>query len=134
LINQFKSREFIAFLITGGIAAGVNFFSRMIYSVWLDFSFAIILAYITGMITAFVLAKIFVFKSTSQKLHHSVLLFILVNIIAVTQTWLISMGLFYYLLPMVDINQFSREISHAIGVAVPVFTSYIGHKHLSFKN
>ncbi len=26
-----------------------------------------------------------------------------------------------------------REIAHAFGVVVPVFTSYIGHKHLSFR-
>ncbi|MGZ8096491.1 MAG: hypothetical protein ACXWUD_09650 [Methylosarcina sp.] len=28
---------------------------------------------------------------------------------------------------------FTKEIAHAIGVAVPVFTSYIGHKRWSFR-
>ena len=44
------------FLLTGGIAAAVNFGSRIVYSNWLGFSTAVVLAYITGMITAFVLA------------------------------------------------------------------------------
>jgi len=56
-----------------------------------------------------------------------------VNVIAATQTWLISMGLNYYLLPMIGVTRLVPEISSAIGIAFPVFTSYLGHKHWSFK-
>lgn len=99
----------------------------------MDFSIAIVLAYITGMITAFVLAKLFVFKRSHQSLHRSALFFVLVNLVAVAQTWLISMGLAAYALPALGVTKFVREIAHAVGVAVPVFTSYIGHKHWSFR-
>lgn len=133
MIRQFKSKQFIIFLIAGGIAASVNFFSRIIYSNWVDFSTAIVLAYITGMVTAFILAKAFVFKASKKALHHSAIYFVLVNLVAVAQTWLISMGLYYYLLPMVGVVSFSQDIAHAVGVVVPVFTSYLGHKHFSFK-
>lgn len=133
MIRQFKSKQFVAFLITGGVAAGVNFSSRILYSNWVDFSIAIVLAYITGMVTAFVLAKAFVFKDSKKALHHSVAYFILVNLVAVAQTWIISMGLYYYLLPMLGIVSFSQDIAHAVGVVVPVFTSYLGHKNFSFK-
>jgi len=133
VINQFRSREFLAFLITGGLAAAVNFGSRIVYNVWLDFSWAIILAYLTGMITAFALAKIFVFKQSQQTLQKSVFYFTLVNVVAVAQTWAISMGLAYYLLPMLGIHRFVTEIAHGVGVAAPVFTSYLGHKRFSFR-
>lgn len=133
MIHQFKSKQFIAFLITGGFAAGVNFCSRIIYSNWVDFSTAIVLAYITGMATAFILAKAFVFKDSKKVLHNSIVYFVLVNLVAVAQTILISMGLYYYLLPMVGIESFSQDIAHAVGVVVPVFTSYLGHKNFSFK-
>ena len=103
MIDQFKSKQFVAFLITGGLAAGVNFGSRIIYSHWLDFSSAIILAYLTGMVTAFVLAKLFVFKESKQALHHSAIYFVLVNLVAVAQTWLISMGLYYWAFPVFGI-------------------------------
>lgn len=132
-MQQFLSRQFFAFLLTGGTAAAVNFGSRILYNFWVDFSTAIILAYITGMITAFVLAKLFVFKESRQAIHHSAFFFILVNLVAVLQTWLISMGLALYLLPSLGITRFVNEIAHAIGVAVPVFTSYIGHKRWSFR-
>jgi putative flippase GtrA len=59
--------------------------------------------------------------------------FSLVNIVAVAQTWLISMGLAYYLLPGFGLEEYVLEISHAIGISIPVFTSYLGHKYFSFK-
>lgn len=133
MIGQFKSKQFLAFLFTGGIAAAVNFFSRIIYNHWVDFSTAIIFAYITGMITAFILAKHFVFTESKQALHHSIMYFALINLVAVAQTWLISMGLYYYALPMIGVIQYSQDLAHAAGVVFPVFTSYLGHKHFSFK-
>lgn len=133
MLEQFRSRQFVAFLITGGFAAAVNFCSRIAYSHWVDFSTAIVLAYITGMVTAFVLAKLFVFKESQRALHHSAFYFALVNLIAVAQTWLISMGLYFYAFPFLGVTHYSEDIAHGLGVLVPVFTSYIGHKHLSFK-
>lgn len=133
MIQQFMSRQFLLFLLTGGTAAAVNFGSRIMYSFWLDFSVAIILAYVTGMVTAFLLTKLFVFKASQQALHRSAMYFILVNIVAIFQTWLISMGLVYYILPAMGVTTFLQEIAHAVGVAVPVFTSYIGHKRWSFR-
>jgi len=132
-MRQFITKQFFVFVLTGGIAAIVNFSSRIIYNLWFDFSVAIILAYISGMITAFLLVKIFVFKTSVQKLHHSVFFFTLVNLIAVLQTWAISIGLAYYVLPAMGVTAFTKEIAHACGVVVPVFTSYLGHKHWSFR-
>jgi putative flippase GtrA len=134
VIDQFRSRQFIAFLVTGGIAAGVNFGSRIVYNQWVGFSTAIVLAYLTGMVTAFALAKLFVFRDSAQALHRSAMFFVLVNVVAVAQTWAISMALANYLLPALDIHQHVNELAHAVGVAVPVFTSYLGHKHLSFRS
>lgn len=133
MIRQFLSRQFLIFLLTGGTAAVVNFGSRILYSNWLDFSLAVILAYITGMITAFVLAKLFVFKESQQTLQRSAVFFILVNLIAILQTWAISMGLAFHLLPWLGVSSFIPEIAHATGVIVPVFTSYLGHKRWSFQ-
>ena len=134
MIRQFLSKQFLIFLLTGGTAAVVNFGSRILYSVWLDFSSAVILAYISGMITAFVLAKLFVFKESQQTLQRSVVFFILVNLIAILQTWGISMGLAFHFLPWLGVSSFIPEIAHATGVIVPVFTSYLGHKRWSFNS
>jgi putative flippase GtrA len=123
----------MAFLLTGGIAAAVNFSARILYNLWLDFSSAVIIAYVTGMITAFVLARLFVFMESQQSVRRSLVFFGLVNLVAALQTWAISMGLAYYILPTLGITSYIREIAHAVGVVVPVFTSYIGHKRWSFR-
>jgi putative flippase GtrA len=133
VIRQFMSRQFLVFLLTGGLAAAVNFGSRIVYNQWVEFSIAVILAYITGMITAFLLARAFVFTDGSQSVQRSATFFVLVNAIAVLQTWAISMLLAYYVLHWVGIIRFVPEIAHAVGVVVPVFTSYLGHKRWSFR-
>ncbi|WAT30639.1 GtrA family protein [Pseudomonas sp. GXZC] len=133
MIQQFMSRQFLTFLLTGGTAAAVNFGSRIVYSLWLSFSTAVILAYLTGMVTAFILAKLFVFKDTEQSVHRSAMFFVLVNIVAVLQTWGISLVLAFHVLPAMGVQRFADEVAHAIGVAVPVFSSYWGHKRWSFR-
>lgn len=133
MIGQFIKKQFFIFLLTGGSAALINFFTRIIYNQWMDYSSAIILAYITGMVPAFFLAKEFVFKRSEQGLFQSAVFFIIVNIAGITQTWLISMGLARYGLPAAGVDFFVKEISHGFGIMVPAFTSYLGHKHFSFR-
>ena len=133
MISHFMSRQFVIFLVTGGLAAAVNFGSRIVYNQWVGFSVAVVLAYLTGMVMAFALARYFVFTESSQSMQRSALWFVVVNIVAVIQTWVISMLLAYYLLPRMGFTRFIPEIAHAVGVVVPVFTSYLGHKRFSFK-
>lgn len=133
MIRQFMSRQFLAFLITGGLAAAVNFGSRIFYNQWMDFSVAIILAYLTGMVTAFLLVRSFVFTDGSQSVQRSATFFVLVNVVGFLQTGAISLLLAYHVLPWAGITRFVPEIAHAVGVAVPAFTSYLGHKRWSFK-
>ena len=111
----------------------MNFGSRIVYTQWVGFSVAVVLAYLTGMVMAFALARYFVFTESSQSMQRSALWFVVVNIVAVIQTWVISMLLAYYLLPRMGFTRFIPEIAHAVGVVVPVFTSYLGHKRFSFK-
>jgi putative flippase GtrA len=133
LIKHFYSRQFISFLITGGIAATVNFLSRIFFNQYFSFSTSVLLAYLMGMVTAFILAKLFVFKASTQSIRRSALLFFFVNILAVAQTWLISMSLNFYILPALGFEKYVAEIASAVGIAFPVFTSYLGHKRWSFK-
>lgn len=133
MIGFFAKRQFVVFIVTGGVAALVNFLSRILFNQWLSFSSSVILAYLCGMVTAYVLAKVFVFTESEQKLGQSILYFCLVNAVAVLQTWLLSMLFAYYLLPFLGVTRFVHEIAHIVGIIFPVFTSYYGHKRFSFK-
>lgn len=130
---QFASRQFLAFLLSGGVAALANFGSRIVFNQWVSFSVAVVLAYMVGMATAFVLARFFVFAGSRLSVQRSAAFFVLVNVLAVIQTWGISVLLAYVVLPGLGVRAYVNEIAHAVGIAVPVFTSYLGHKHWSFR-
>ncbi len=134
MIRQFASRQFLIFLATGGTAALVNFISRIVYDQWLAFSTSVLLAYMTGMVTAYVLARAFVFKTSVQPLYRSIAFFVLVNVLAIVQTWAISLLMLYQVLPALQIDLLAPELAHATGIVVPVFTSYLGHKYWSFRS
>ncbi len=133
LNDVFASKEFLNFLLVGGFAAIVNVVSRVFYSYYIDFSEAIVLAYLTGMITAYLLSKFFVFDTSKNTALQEVAYFTLVNVAAVIQTWVVSMVLYHYVLRWMEISFYNKEIAHLFGVAVPAFTSYVGHKHLTFR-
>lgn len=132
-MKAFFSKQFFLFLITGGAAAAVNFMSRILYNLWTTFSTAVILAYITGMITAFILMKLFVFKDSKRPIKHSLWIFALVNLAGLVQVWGVSMSLDYYFFPWMGMTFYPEAISHFIGISIPVFTSYLAHKYWSFK-
>lgn len=129
---QFLKPQFIMFVLCGGIAAVVNIVVRMILSLLFPYSVAIVIAYSIGMITAFFLNRTFVFQKTTQKTNRQAFYFITVNLLAVAQTLVISLLLVKVIFPLVNYTFQVKTIAHSIGVVVPVFTSYIGHKYWSF--
>ncbi|MDA8119227.1 MAG: GtrA family protein [Gammaproteobacteria bacterium] len=133
VVGRFLSRQFGTFLVTGGIAAAVNFFSRIFYSRFVSFPFAVTLAYLTGMVIAFALARRFVFPGTIHSTGKSALLFGAVNIVGFLLAWTVSMVLAYYVLPHLGIQYFSYDIASFFGIMVPAFSSYFGHKYISLK-
>jgi putative flippase GtrA len=52
----------------------------------------------------------------------------------VAQTWAISLILARHVLPWAGVTSHAETIAHAVGIMVPVVSSYYGHKHFSFKS
>lgn len=125
--------EFMQFLIVGGFAALVNFVARIIINEWVGYRIAVVLAYLVGMLTAFILSKIYVFEKSGRHHWHELRDFTLVNLLAVIQVWLISVGLAEYLFPAAGYTFYAPEVAHLIGLAIPAVTSYLGHKYYSFR-
>lgn len=127
------TRQFLLFLVAGGIAAAANFGSRIALSQAMPYATAIVLAYLIGMITAFALNRAFVFKNPSNSPHSQAAWFVLINLFAIAQTLVISLLLTRWLLHWVPTRETAETAAHAVGVAFPVFTSFIGHKYFSFR-
>ena len=127
-----QTSRFLRFLAAGGVAALVHFGSRIVLSRWLTFPSAIVVAYLFGLITAFVLNRRFVFAGSTNRLRAQILWFVAINALAIVQTLLVSLLLADYLRPRMGVTWHTQEIAHAFGVVTPVLTSYVGHKRLSF--
>jgi putative flippase GtrA len=85
------------------------------------------------MITAFILARVFVFKPVGGHTHGQFFRFALVNGVAFAQVWNVSVGLDRVVFPAIGFIWQAETVAHVIGVLSPVVTSYILHKRFSFR-
>lgn len=126
------SRRFVNFVLVGGLAASLNWGSRFVFDLAMPFEAAVVPAYLIGMVTAFALNRLVVFESSARPLGEQAWRFTLVNMAALAQIWLVSVGLERLLFPAIGFEFHSKAIAHGVGVASPVFTSYLLHKHWTF--
>jgi putative flippase GtrA len=125
-------REFLSFVAIGGFAAGVNFVSRFPIDYFTSFEVAVVLAYGIAMTTAFLLNRAFVFKAADGPWLRQYWRFFLVNLLALAQVFVVSVGLARFLFPAIGFDWHTEAVAHAIGLASPIVTSYWGHKRYSF--
>lgn len=126
-------RNFGLFVVAGGIAAAANYGSRFAFSLWFSYPVAIVLAYLVGMMVAFVLMRQYVFDAVGRELLPQIVKFVGVNALAVIQTLVVSLLLARWILPAMGVVHYVEAIAHAVGVAVPIATSYVLHKHATFR-
>ena len=134
IFKKTTNNQFILFLLTGGFSAIINLTSRIIISNFLRFEVSVLIAYFTGMVTAFFLAKKYVFLNIQKSDKKSFPIFALVNFVAILQTFLISKYIRIWLINISDNLIFIDFISHLCGVIFPIFTSFYGHKYITFNN
>jgi putative flippase GtrA len=85
--------RFVLFVLVGGAAALVNVVSRIILNLAMSYEVAIVVAYVCGMTTAYVLNKLIVFTPSGRAVGGEYARFTLVNLLAVAQVWIASVGL-----------------------------------------
>jgi putative flippase GtrA len=125
-------RRFALFLLAGGTSAVFNVVSRVIFSQAVRYEIAVVLAYLVGMTIAYTLNKLFVFERSGRAVADEYVRFGIVNLVALAQVWVVSVGLARFLFPALGFAWHADTVAHVIGVAVPAVTSYFGHKHFSF--
>lgn len=127
------SAQFVRFVLAGGIAAAANYGSRFLFSAWMPYPAAITCAYLVGMTVAFLLMRQYVFSAAGQPLLPQVVKFAIVNALALLQTLVVSLVLARWVLPAMGVQSHVEAIAHLVGVIVPVFTSFVGHRQATFR-
>jgi len=129
-----KDRQFRNFLLAGGAAAAANFGSRFLFSRWVRYEWAVLLAYLVGMTAAFLMMRTYVFDARGGALGPQLTKFAAVNLIALAQTFAISVALARWILPALHMESQAEAVGHFAGVIAPVITSYFGHRLFTFRS
>jgi putative flippase GtrA len=126
--------RFLRFIAAGGTSSLANAASRWLFSQALSYEIAVVLAYIVGMMVAFVLMRQFVFEGTrgTRAAGDQAIRFIMVNIGSLAQVWIISVGLARVIFPALGFDWHAETIAHIAGLGSLTVTSYIAHKRFSF--
>ena len=125
--------QFIRFLLSGGLAAFLNWGSRFLFSLWMPFELAVVAAFFVGLLSAFVMMRLYVFNAKEKPIMPQASKFAFINLLALAQTLVISVMLARWALPALGIDEHAKALAHLVGVLVPVVTSYFGHKILTFR-
>lgn len=134
LFNEFASRQFLRFFFSALAAAAVNFIARLSLDSYLGYNKAIVVAYLIGTVFAFFLYQHEVFGKGARPLWQEIGLFVFVTLAAVAQTLIVSVLLADHLFLVIGWNWHNKEVAHIIGMGVPMFSSYLGHKYLTFSH
>lgn len=133
LADLFLSQEFLRFLLAGGTAAAAQWGSRFLFSQFVTFGWAVALAYLVGLTTAFVLNKLFVFGASDRTVAREMTYFALVNAVSFPIVWIVSIVFGEMLLPDLMSKPLAEAIGNGIGIISPVGLSFVLHKFFTFR-
>lgn len=133
MISHFFTKQFLGFLLVGGVAALLHWLSRIMLSNWMSFSSAVVIAYLFGILTAFILNSFFVFPKSDKPKIKQARDFIFTNLCFFPIAWIAAIG-FNRLLQSFGISSYSELISHGIAVGLPMFATFLIYKFFAFKD
>lgn len=127
LLKEENARIFIGYILFAGIATlvDVGLLYLLTEKVGLWYLYSAVFAYIAGMITNFSLNKYYNFKNKSKAVMKQFSVFIGVALIGLGLNQLILYGLVEYL-------GIHFILAKVCALAVIMFWSFYGHKHLTF--
>ncbi|MDQ8728045.1 GtrA family protein [Bradyrhizobium sp. LHD-71] len=124
--------KFIVFVLVSGFSAVVNLALRTALGTVITYGLSIVLAYFCGMAIAYVLNRLYVFGRSGRTVASEFVRFGLINLVGLTQVWLVSVALAHYLFPTIGLFPYAETIAHGTGLASLILTSYFGHRYFSF--
>ncbi len=125
--------QFARFLLTSGTAALVNLIVRYKINLVMPYEAAVALAFPFGVLTAYSLARTFVFEPSSIPMRSQLTRFTAINLVALIMVWGVSVGLARFVFPGIGLSWHADDLAHFIGVASPAGFAFVAHRRFSFQ-
>jgi putative flippase GtrA len=127
------TNQFVRFLLTSCVAAFVNLLARYGLNHEMPYEVAVALAFPLGVVTAYILAKAFVFEASPLPVRSQLARFTVVNLLSLVMVWTFSVGLARIVFPLMGLSWHADDLAHLIGVASPALFAYVAHQRYSFQ-
>ncbi len=124
--------QFIGFVLVGIVSTVCNLSARYAFEILVRYEWALLGAYVVGVLSAFFLNRWFVFTANPAGVAGSLMRFTLVNLVGIALGWVTAVVFYRQVFPAVGFNCHTDLVAHAIGIAVPVLPNYVAHKRWTF--
>lgn len=125
--------QVVRFLGLGAVAAGINYGARFAFDPFMAFEAAVALAYLVGMVVAFILFQRFVFGDAGDGQVRQAGRFVAVNMVGIVVALAVSSLMARFILPSVGWTFHPYAVAHAFGIMAPTLTSYVGHRFFTYR-
>jgi len=125
------SKQFIYFLIAGGLSAFLNFSIRLILRPYFDIIVSATFSYVVALICAFFLYRKFVFPFSLTPMHIQGRRFLIIQISCMP----IVIFIFSFLASFftsIGVGIYSEPIAHAISIGTPALITFLLYKLFVF--
>jgi putative flippase GtrA len=133
LVALYWDTVFAKFLIAGGLAAVVNFLSRLVLQPIMGFEWAVALAFLVGFLTGFLLNRVFVFPRSGKPVKVEMAWFFLFNLLAFPVVVVGAVILRDFAFRKFLSPGPADAAAHGCAILTPVLFNFAAHRLITFK-
>ncbi len=134
LIRTFLTPQFGRFLLVGGVAAGLQWTSRFLFSLYMPYAWAIVCAFFVGLFSGYCLNALFVFRGSRGSRIRQISYFSAINVLALPFVWGVSMVLGAWALPRIMPLGLAQSVGNGVGILSPVAFNFVLHRAVTFRS
>lgn len=132
-LQDLSQRPAIRFLLVGGSISLLNWTLRFVFSLFLDFQLAVVMAGCVAIIISYVAYRNLVFRTGTPLSVRSVTAFLFTNAVGLLVTVLIASGGLMLLRYRGLGGDLAAGLSHALGILAGAAATYPLHKLVTFR-
>ncbi len=131
MIKFFFTKQFLKFFAVGLSAAFIHWLSRVLLNFYFSFYWSVFIAYFFGILSAYILNRIYVFPNSNKSMYEQIYKFFIINLSFLPIVWFCSIFI-YSLLIKFGIDFYPEAIAHGMAVSLPMLITFILYKFLAF--